>query len=106
MPQAAGGGMFSGLMGSLVTGAAMGTGSAIAHRAVDSMMGPRGGSEAAAPAPPQQQQQQYQPQQQSNGEACGSHVKSFSECMSRNNGDMSSCQFYFDSMQQCKMGNA
>jgi hypothetical protein len=33
--------MFSGLMGSVVTGMAMGTGSAVAHRAVDSMMGPR-----------------------------------------------------------------
>lgn len=30
-----------GLMGSVVTGMAMGTGSAVAHRAVDSMMGPR-----------------------------------------------------------------
>ena len=28
-------------MGSVVTGMAMGTGSAVAHRAVDSMMGPR-----------------------------------------------------------------
>jgi coiled-coil-helix-coiled-coil-helix domain-containing protein 10 len=31
----------SGLMGSVVSGMAMGTGSAIAHRAVDSVMGPR-----------------------------------------------------------------
>lgn len=46
----------AGLMGSVVTGMAMGTGSAVAHRAVDSMMGPRQvehvhtGAPAAAPA--------------------------------------------------------
>jgi hypothetical protein len=46
----------AGLMGSVVTGMAMGTGSAVAHRAVDSMMGPRqvehvhAGAPAAAPA--------------------------------------------------------
>ena len=57
-----GGGMMGGLMGSLVTGAAMGTGSAIAHRAVDSFMGPRettvvhqNAPEAAPQAYPQQQ---------------------------------------------------
>ncbi len=33
--------MLSGIMGSVVTGMAMGTGSAIANRAVDSMLGPR-----------------------------------------------------------------
>eukprot|EP00352_Strombidinopsis_acuminata_P002693 CAMPEP_0176382344 /NCGR_PEP_ID=MMETSP0126-20121128/32620_1 /TAXON_ID=141414 ORGANISM="Strombidinopsis acuminatum, Strain SPMC142" /NCGR_SAMPLE_ID=MMETSP0126 /ASSEMBLY_ACC=CAM_ASM_000229 /LENGTH=128 /DNA_ID=CAMNT_0017746739 /DNA_START=20 /DNA_END=406 /DNA_ORIENTATION=+ len=43
------GGMASGLMGSLATGMAMGTGSAIAHRAIDGMMGPRGGHHQEAP---------------------------------------------------------
>lgn len=33
---------------------------------------------------------------------CGNRVKEFADCMSRNNGDMSACNFYFDSMQSCK----
>jgi len=51
-----GGGMLSGLGGMVMQGMAMGTGSAIAHRAVDSVMGPRQvehvhtGQEAPAPA--------------------------------------------------------
>ena len=51
-----GGGMLSGLGGMVMQGMAMGTGSAIAHRAVDSVMGPRqvehvhNGQEAPAPA--------------------------------------------------------
>ena len=38
-------------MGSVVTGMAMGTGSAIAHRAVDGMMGPRQVEHVHTPAP-------------------------------------------------------
>jgi hypothetical protein len=41
----------AGLMGSVVTGMAMGTGSAVAHRAVDSMMGPRQVEHVHANAP-------------------------------------------------------
>ena len=85
------------------TGAALGTGSAIAHRAVDSMMGPRTmhveSSEAAAAAPPAQQYGAPAP----TSNACAEQAKQFAECMSRT-GDMPSCQFYFDAMQQCKLG--
>lgn len=82
------------------TGAALGTGSAMAHRAVDAMMGPRGGGEpaAAAPAAPEA----YTPApaaQQSADERCAQQAKAFAECMSRNSGDMGACQFYFEAMQ-------
>ncbi|MEW5302353.1 MAG: hypothetical protein WDW38_000368 [Sanguina aurantia] len=101
-----GGGMGGGLMGMMATGAAMGTGSAIAHRAVDGMMGGRGGEQAqAAGAPaeayPQQQQQQYQ-QQQPAQSACDNQMRAFTDCMSRTQGDMASCNLYFDAMQSCK----
>lgn len=52
--------MMSGLMGSMASGMAMGTGMAVANRAVDSVMGPRqtevvhkneGGDAPKAPAP-------------------------------------------------------
>lgn len=92
----------SGLIGSVVQGAAMGTGSAIAHRAVDSFMGPREtrvvhehqGAPAAAPAP-------MSPESSSDG-PCGDSTKHFTECMTRNNGDMGACQNYFDAMQACR----
>jgi hypothetical protein len=35
---------------------------------------------------------------------CAQQAKAFAECMSRNNGEMTACQFYFEAMQQCKVG--
>lgn len=100
--QGGGGGMFSGLMGSMVTGAAMGTGSAMAHRAVDSFMGPRGGGgNEAAPVAPAPEQFGQAPV----SGPCAEQAKAFAECMSRHNGDMGACQFYFEHMQQCKVNS-
>lgn len=90
--------MLSGLIGSVVQGAALGTGSAIAHRAVDSFMGPRETrvvhEHQGAPAP-------VAPETSSDG-PCGDSMKHFTECMTRNNGDMGVCQNFFDAMQQCR----
>jgi hypothetical protein len=86
-------------------GAALGTGSALAHRAVDSMMGPRGGggepaaAPAAAPEP-----MAYAAAPASVEGPCAQQAKAFAECMSRASGDMAACQFYFEAMQQCKVG--
>lgn len=82
----------------------MGTGSAVASRAIDGMMGPREvvhrheGQPDAAPAPAAPMAAYPQ---QGDG-PCGSQVKAFAECMSKN-GDMAACQYYFDAMQQCKL---
>lgn len=92
----------SGLMGAVVQGAALGTGSAIAHRAVDSFMGPRQTTvvhqhegEPPAPAPAPMAAPSYQ-------DACSNQAKAFTECMTKFNGDMGACQWYFDAMQACK----
>lgn len=37
---------------------------------------------------------------------CSGQVKAFAECMSKHSGDMGACQWYFDAMQQCKLGSA
>ena len=64
MQTSSGGGMMSGLGGAMATGAAMGVGSAVAHQAINSMMG--GGSRSHDSQPQAQQQappqdyQQYQ----------------------------------------------
>lgn len=84
------------------SGAALGTGSAIAHRAVDSMMGPRGGhGEEPAAAAPAGYAQGAPPSQYGSPEEqrCAAQAKAFAECMSRAAGDMGACQFYFESMQ-------
>lgn len=99
--------MMSGIMGSVVTGAAMGTGSAFAHRAVDSFMGPRETKvvhEQAPnePAPSAPLAPYHQSGLQSADGVCGESVKQFADCMSRYSGDMGACQPYFDAMQQCK----
>jgi hypothetical protein len=79
----------------------MGTGSALAHRAVDSVMGPRtmtvqhegapaesGAASAAAPA--------------AGATACGNQMKAFTACLDSAEGDIARCQFYHDALQQCK----
>lgn len=104
MPQqSSGGGFLSGLMGSVAQGAALGTGSAIAHRAVDAVMGPRGGSSEPAPAPVAAAPEAYAAPVSTEG-PCAQQAKAFAECMSRSGGEMSACQFYFEAMQQCKVG--
>lgn len=102
MQQGGGGGMMSGLLGTVVQGAALGTGSALAHRAVDSMFSGGSGErhEAAASAPAPAAPMSYGAPAEG---PCAQQVKGFAECMSRTNGDMAACQFYFDLMQQCKI---
>lgn len=33
---------------------------------------------------------------------CGEQVKAFADCMTKYNGDMGACQWYFDAMQACR----
>merc|ERR1719171_1607714 len=78
-------------------GFALGTGSAVAHEAIHGAVrsfSGDGGHEAA----PQQQQVA------AGAEACGAQQKAFLDCMQANNGEMTMCQYYFDSMQKCKIG--
>ncbi|RLN52449.1 hypothetical protein BBJ29_008377 [Phytophthora kernoviae] len=99
-----GGGMMSGLMGTVAQGMAFGTGSAIAHRAVGAVAGSMsGGSDAPQQqeaAPAQQDYQAAQPPQQNQ---CGADQKSFLECLNNNSNDISSCQFYLDQFKQCQL---
>ncbi len=77
---------------------AWGTGSALANRAVDSVVGPRQIEHV-------QSQPQVEPMQSSYaGETCANQQKAFLDCMEANSGEMSRCQYYFDTMQQCKAG--
>ncbi|KAK9836183.1 hypothetical protein WJX81_007396 [Elliptochloris bilobata] len=92
-----GGGMLSGLGGMVAQGMALGTGSALAHRAVDSVLGSR------HPEPAQAQEAAAQVAQTPN-EPCANFAKTFTDCMSDSNADLEACRYYFDKLQQCKTG--
>ncbi|KAL4421123.1 hypothetical protein ABPG77_001518 [Micractinium sp. CCAP 211/92] len=93
MPQQ-GGGMLSGLGGMVAQGMALGTGSALAHRAVDSVLGSRHPEPQAATQAAQEIAREQLP--------CADQAKAFADCMGWSNGDMGACQDYFDKMQACR----
>ncbi|CAJ1936153.1 unnamed protein product [Sphenostylis stenocarpa] len=94
--QTGGGSILGGLGSTIAQGMAFGTGSAVAHRAVDSIMGPRTiqhetvVTEAAAPA------------NTFGGDACNVHTKAFQECINSYGNDISKCQFYMDMLAECR----
>lgn len=65
----------------------------MAHRALDGVMGGR--HEAIPEAAPAEQE---------SVDVCKNQAKAFTDCMTENNGEMAACQFYFDMLQQCKIG--
>lgn len=107
-----------GLGSTIMEGFAFGTGSSIARHAVGALFG--GGSSqpdssASTPsstAPQQLPQQQQQQQMQrddvsmpSKDSPCYVDHTRFKECMEENNQNVSSCEFYFQALQQCQSSN-
>ena len=86
--------MLSGLMGSMASGMAMGTGMAVANRAVDAVMGPRQTEvvhrQEGAPAPQAQAQNTCQFQQDQ-----------LAQCM-KSSSDVASCQSFMDALKACQ----
>ncbi|XP_058224897.1 uncharacterized protein C6C3.02c-like [Rhododendron vialii] len=88
----------TGGLGSVVAeGMAFGGGNAIAHRAVDAMMGPRtirhetvdSSVPSAAPV-------------LANSNVCDGQSKAFADCLSYFGSDISKCQFYMDMLSECR----
>ncbi|KAL2513601.1 Cox19-like CHCH family protein [Forsythia ovata] len=100
--QASSGGSMLGSIGSTIAqGMAFGTGSAVAHRAVDAVVGPRTiqhetvGSEAAtAPA--------HATNSMGGSDSCSVHSKAFQDCLNGYGNDISKCQFYMDMLAECR----
>ncbi|KAI3770092.1 hypothetical protein L6452_01213 [Arctium lappa] len=95
--QSSGGSMLGGIGSTIAQGMAFGTGSAVAHRAVDSVMGPRtiqhetvvaAATDAAANNPV--------------SDACGMHSKAFLDCLNSSGSDIGKCQFYMDMLSECR----
>ncbi|KAL6894472.1 hypothetical protein ACP4OV_008570 [Aristida adscensionis] len=99
--QSGGGSILGGIGSTIAQGMAFGTGSAMAHRAVDAVMGPRtiqhetvvSEAAAAAPAAPM-----------ANADSCNIHSKAFQDCINNYGSDISKCQFYLDMLNECRRG--
>mmetsp|Transcript_85871 Transcript_85871/g.152086 ORF Transcript_85871/g.152086 Transcript_85871/m.152086 type:complete len:139 (-) Transcript_85871:250-666(-) len=90
---AGGGGMMSGLMGSMASGMAAGVGMSVANRAVDAVMGPRQTevvhrNEGAPPAA-------------AGAGLCQVQNEQLMQCM-KSSSDASSCQHYMDALKACQ----
>jgi hypothetical protein len=88
--------MLSGLGGMMAQGMAIGTGSGLAHAAIDRVFS----SKHPEPAEAAQAAQQIAATPQ---EPCSTQAKTFMDCMDANNGDMDQCRYYFDTLQSCKL---
>ncbi|XP_054778881.1 LOW QUALITY PROTEIN: uncharacterized protein LOC129286838 [Prosopis cineraria] len=92
--------MLGGIGSTIAQGMAFGTGSAVAHRAVDAVLGPRTVqhetvvTEGAAAAPA--------PTANTLVVACGVHTKAFQDCLNSYGNDISKCQFYMDMLAECR----
>ncbi|KAA8530731.1 hypothetical protein F0562_005335 [Nyssa sinensis] len=100
--KSSGSSMLGGLGATIAQGMAFGTGSAVAHRAVDAVMGPRtiqhetvvSESAAAAQAPAMNSV--------GGSDACSIHSKAFQDCLNNYGSDISKCQFYLDMLSECR----
>lgn len=102
----------SGLLGSVAQGMAFGGGSAVAHRAVDAIAGPRTMQveHVNQEGQPQAQGQQAAPQQHAapahaapaQAPACNDYQSQFTACMQENQSNIQQCQVYFDMFRDCQ----
>ncbi|KAL1336176.1 hypothetical protein AAHE18_10G043300 [Arachis hypogaea] len=97
--QSGGGSMLGGIGSTIAHGMGLGTGSAVAHRAMDAIMGPQtidvvGKDAAAAPVPPANSM-----------DACNIQSEAFQDCINSYGSDISRCQFYMDMLAECRKNN-
>jgi hypothetical protein len=99
--------MMSGIGSTIMQGMAFGTGSAMAHQAIGAITGSFGGSKseapaAAAPAAPEAPAHHQTPAPSAGADKCDMDLTAFNNCMKDNRGNIASCDFYFQALQQCQ----
>ncbi|GMH16846.1 hypothetical protein Nepgr_018687 [Nepenthes gracilis] len=100
------GSMLGGLGGVVAEGMAFGTGSAIAHRAADAIMGPRViQHETVAASAPTPAAAPAQTLNSLGSDACTAQYKAFQDCINSYGGEISRCQFYMDMLSECRKGS-
>ncbi len=100
-PPVQSGGMMGGLGSTIMTGMALGAGSAVGHQVVRSMFG--GNSEKQEQHVEQQQPiQQTQETQNYNTNACQEFNTKFVDCLKFSNNDIAQCQNIFNELKSCQ----
>ncbi|PKU86496.1 uncharacterized protein C6C3.02c [Dendrobium catenatum] len=100
-----GGSMLGGIGSTIAQGMAFGTGSAVAHRAVDAVLGPRTiQHETLASQVPEAASVPMA--NISGADACSVHSKAFQDCINNYGTDISKCQFYLDMLSECRRSSA
>lgn len=102
MQSSGGGSMLGGIASTIAEGMAFGTGSAIAHRAVDAVMGPRVVQHEHTSVPSPAAVPMASPVSSVGGGSCAQQAKAFEDCITGNASDVSKCQFYVDMLNECK----
>ncbi|XP_022744802.1 coiled-coil-helix-coiled-coil-helix domain-containing protein 10, mitochondrial-like isoform X2 [Durio zibethinus] len=101
--QSGSGGLLGGIGSTIAQGMAFGAGSAVAHRAVDAVLGPRTiqhetvVSEAAAAPSLAAATSSF-----AGSDACSNHSKAFQDCLNSYGNEISKCQFYMDTLSECR----
>ncbi|CAH2073401.1 unnamed protein product [Thlaspi arvense] len=99
-----GGSVFGSIGSTIADGMAWGTGNAVAHRVMDSVMGPRTfkhetvvsqAAPASSPVP-----------NSTDSGSCDTHSKAFQDCVNNFGSDISKCQFYMDMLSECRKNAA
>ena len=101
--QGGGGSLLGGIGSTIAQGLAFGTGSAVAHRAVDSVMGPRTVQHETVTS--QAPEAAGASMGNAGADACNIHSRAFQECINNYGTDISKCQFYLDMLNQCRGGS-
>ena len=94
--------MGSSILGGLVQGMTFGAGSALGHRAVDSVLGPRQVEHVQTAAPVAASNDSSVSVQGQGQKKCFEQWNALNQCMKDNSGGVANCQFYFDMLNQCQ----
>jgi hypothetical protein len=105
--QSQGGGILGAIGSTIVQGMAFGTGSAVAHRAVDSVAGPRQIEHVYKDDEVKQPSDRSMAAMSSMGEEadftqCVDEDTQFKQCLMENKGNVASCNFFYDVLRQCQ----
>ncbi|GJS08227.1 coiled-coil-helix-coiled-coil-helix domain-containing protein 10, mitochondrial [Tanacetum coccineum] len=96
------GGFVANMVATVADGFIWSTGNAMAHRAMDAIMGPRTIQIENVPAAASAAQVAS-----SAADKCAGQNKAFNDCINSSGSDISKCQFYMDKLSECrKSGSA
>lgn len=98
--------MFGAIGSTIAQGFAFGTGSAVAHRAVESVMGPRTIQHEVVGSQAPEGSTAPMGNTASSVDACSIHSKAFQDCINNFGSDISQCQFYLNMLNECRQVGA